>query len=295
MRSRQRRVAFSAAWAALQPRIGAGYTLYRTRARPIRASGSERSAPVSKAVASCEKEEAVQRFVRVQFLAVALSIIVPAGFYACVIAGVVDPLLASNVAVSVQVICWFFVVVAPFLFGGNAPQEVRLAALIVFWGFVTFWAPVMWDLTWVFVHPLVDGSTAEDRWLWYWWMYAVADTRFLNSDPLMLMLETWSGILGFAHLYALTRFCKGEVRRAFYVAASASMVQFYGTTAFFGVEILLGFRNISPDFFSFYVKWWGMNGFWIVMPFVTTAAYLRLLALEDFDAPAVLRRHILGR
>ena len=78
------------------------------------------------------------------------------------------------------------------------------------------------------------------------------------------------------------------------MATSASMLQLYGTTVFFGVEILLGFRNISPDFISFYVEWWGMNGFWLVMPFVTTYAYLRLLALENFDAPAVLRRYVLG-
>jgi hypothetical protein len=234
-------------------------------------------------------------FARLQFLATALSIVVPTTFYVLVIAGAVDPLLASNIALSFQVACWFLIATAPFLFGGNAPWEARLASLLVFWAFVTFWAPVMWDLTWVAVHQLMEGATGADRWLWYWWAYGVADTRFLKGDPLMIVLEVWSGLLGFVHLYALTRLCKGEVRRAFYVATSASMVQFYGTTVFFTVEILNGCQNISPDFFSFYVKWWGMNGFWLVMPFVTTYAYWRLLALEKFDAPAVLRRYVLGR
>jgi hypothetical protein len=42
------------------------------------------------------------------------------------------PLLASNIALSFQVACWFLIATAPFLFGRNAPWEARLASLLVF-------------------------------------------------------------------------------------------------------------------------------------------------------------------
>lgn len=234
-------------------------------------------------------------FVRGQYFLFALSILVPTVCYGLVVAGFADPHRMSYVAASAMVLCWFGIVTAPVAFGADAPGSVRLTAVIFFWSLITVWAPVMWDFTWVFVHHIVNGATADDRWLWYWWMYAVADTRFLHSDPLMIVLEAWSGILGFVHGYAFAQFCRGQVRTAFFYSTVASSVQFYGTTVFFGHEVLLGFRNIEPSFFNFYVKWWGMNGFWLVMPWVTMFAYTRLLADPAYDARAVVRGVLLGK
>lgn len=234
-------------------------------------------------------------FVRGQFFFFALSILLPTVCYGLVILGAGDPHVMSHVAASAMVVCWLAIVTAPVLLSGGATRAERLTAVIFFWSLITVWAPVMWDFTWFLVHRVVDGATAEDRWLWYWWMYGAADTRFLRSDPLMVVLEAWSGILGFVHAYALVQFSRGRVPAAFFVATVANAVQFYGTSVFFGHEALLGFRNIDPSFFSFYVTWWGMNGFWLIMPWVTTYAYAQLLKDQAYDARAAVRRVIFGR
>jgi hypothetical protein len=236
----------------------------------------------------------VPSFVRVQISLLALSIVVPAACNALVLLGSVDPLVASNISGATLVVSWVGLVITPLVLGSGARTAVRLSALLVAWGFVSVWGPVVWDFTWFLLHRTVAGATAADRWLWYWWMYAVADTRFLRADPLMVVLECGSGLLGFAQAYALASFWNGKVRRAFYVSTLAGALGFYGTVVFFAVEALQGFRNITPDFFSFYVKWWGMNGLWLVMPIVAPFAYARLLREPGYDAATVLRREVFG-
>lgn len=233
-------------------------------------------------------------FVRVQMSLLALSILLPAACSVLVLLGSADPLFASNVSAATLVVCWVGLVITPFVLGSGASTAVRLSALLIAWGFVSVWGPVVWDFTWFLLHRTVAGATAADRWLWYWWMYAVADTRFLRSDPLMVVLECGSGIFGFAQAYALVSFWNGKLRRAFYVSTLAGVLGFYGTVVFFSVEALQGFRNITPDFFSFYVKWLGMNGLWLVMPIVAPFAYARLLREPGYDAAAVLRRAVFG-
>lgn len=231
-------------------------------------------------------------FVCVQISLFALSVLVPGACNVLVLLGVTEPMVASNVAASALVVCWVGLVLVPFTLGRGASTAVRLSALVFAWGVVSVWGPVVWDFTWFLMHRVVQGATAADHWLWYWWMYAVADTRFLKSDPLIVVLECGSGILGFMQAYALCSLWKGKLRRAFYVSTLAGALGFYGTAVFFAVEALQGFRNISPDFFNFYVKWWGMNGLWLIMPLVAPLAYARLLNEPGYDASAVLRRQV---
>ncbi len=233
-------------------------------------------------------------FVRVQISLLALSIFIPAVCNALVLLGSIDPLFASNIGGATLVVCWVGLVLAPLVLGGGARTVVRLSALLVAWGFVSVWGPVVWDFTWFLLHRTVAGATAADRWLWYWWMYAVADTRFLHADPLMVVLECGSGLLGFAQAYALASFWNGQVRRAFYVSTLAGALGFYGTVVFFSVEALQGFQHITQDLFSFYIKWLGMNGLWLVMPIVAPFAYARLLNEPGYDAVSVLRREVFG-
>lgn len=228
-------------------------------------------------------------FVRVQISLFALSVLIPGACNILVLLDRSDPLRASNIGATALVVCWAGLVAAPFLFGRRASPVVRLTAFLVAWGVVSIWGPVVWDFTWFLMHRVVENATAADHWLWYWWMFAAADTRFLHSDPLMVVLECGSGLLGFAQAYALRSFWKGELRRAFYVSTLAGALGFYGTVVFFSVEALQGFPNISPDFFSFYVKWWGMNGLWLIMPVVAPFAYARLLNEPAYDPPAVWR------
>ena len=63
----------------------------------------------------------------------------------------------------------------------------------------------------------------------------------------------------------------------------------------FGVEIIKGFENIRPDFFSFYMKFWGLNGFWVIMPFIETYLFLSLLRNPDYDVKETLDTYFRGK
>jgi hypothetical protein len=233
-------------------------------------------------------------FIRVQCIIGIISVAIPGiGFFLAFL-GITDPLITSNVTTGSLIVCWFLMLTAPFILPGSAPITVKFTSIIIFWGLITVIFPIIWDFTWALCHKLVNGATADDPWLWYWWSYAVADTRFLRSDPLMIIVEFWSGILGFVHAYALYVFFKGNIKRAFYIALTAGCMQFYACSAFFGVEVINGFENIEPDFFSFYMKFWGLNGFWVIMPFIQTYFFLRLMRDPEYDVTETLNKYFRG-
>jgi Na+-driven multidrug efflux pump len=107
----------------------------------------------------------------------------------------------------------------------------------------------------------------------------------------MIIVEYWSGIMGFIEGYALYRFLQGDVKKSFNISMTVGCMQFYACTAFFGTEVLVDFANIKPDFFSFYVKFWGLNGFWMIMPMLSTYCYLKVMADPAYDVKAVLNQY----
>ena len=234
-------------------------------------------------------------FVKIQLAFGIISVLIPGIGFIFALLGISDPLFTSNVTTTCLIVSWILMLITPFIVTSREPTTVKFTSVIIFWGVITVVFPIIWDFTWALFHKLVHGATANDRWLWYWWSYSVADTRFLKSDPLMIIIEFWSGILGFVHAYAMYRFFKGDIRQAFHIALTAGCMQFYACSAFFGVEALKGFENIEPDFFSFYMKFWGLNGFWVIMPFIDTYLFLRLMNDPDYDVTETLNKYFLGR
>ena len=234
-------------------------------------------------------------FFRLQIALAIISLLIPTVGWAVVLLDAGDPLLMSNIASAGLVGCWALMMLLPFVFAGSASKNAVYTATIIFWGVITTVFPIIWDFTWALMHKVVNGATAEDKWLWYWWTYSVADTRFLRSDPLMIIVEYWSGIMGFAEGYALYKFLQGDVKKSFQISVVVGCMQFYACTAFFGTEVLVGFENILPDFFSFYVKFWGLNGFWTVMPFLSGYCYWKVLQDPDYQVKQVVNVDLLGK
>jgi len=238
----------------------------------------------------------VPSFVRVQISLLALSIVVPAACNALVLLGSVDPLVASNISGATLVVSWVGLVITPLVLGSGARTAVRLSALLVCVGFCqrvgtgrlgfhlvpASTAPSRW-------------ATAADRWLWYWWMYAVADTRFLRADPAD----------GGARVRVGTPWVRPGLRpRQLLERESAPRLLCVDPRGGAGILRHRGvLRGGSPAGIpkyhsrflpSFYVKWWGMNGLWLVMPIVAPFAYARLLREPGYDAATVLRREVFG-
>lgn len=232
-------------------------------------------------------------FFRIQIAIGVVSLLTPGLAWAAVLWLGVDPLKASNVALPSLVVCWLMLLLLPFVYRGSASKPAVWVATVFFWGLLSTVFPIIWDLSWAILHEWVAGATAEDKHLWYWWAYAVADTRFLRSDSLMIILEYWSGVLGVADGIALYCFCKGRVQRAFAISSVVGLLQFYGCTVFFGTEWMAGFANITPDFYS-YLKFFGLNGLWLCMPLLASVCCWKLVRHGGLDVPEIFRHELRG-
>jgi hypothetical protein len=232
-------------------------------------------------------------FFRLQIGLLVASVCVPGVSYALVLTGAVDPLRASDVALPTLIGLWTLALATPFVVRSDASRHERFTAFILAWLAVAIVFPLIWDLPWALVHGWVDGATAEDRVKWFFWAYAVADTRFLKSDPVMIWVEYCSGLIAFLQIYALHRLWRGDVARACDVSIGASLLAIYGCGVLFGVEVLEGMDDIRPDALS-YIKFWGLNGTWVVVPPIAGFLFLELKQDPRFDARRTIAR-LFGR
>eukprot|EP01094_Clydonella_sp_ATCC50884_P021845 TRINITY_DN4892_c0_g1_i4.p1 TRINITY_DN4892_c0_g1~~TRINITY_DN4892_c0_g1_i4.p1 ORF type:complete len:299 (-),score=62.04 TRINITY_DN4892_c0_g1_i4:65-838(-) len=223
-------------------------------------------------------------FPTAQMALYALSLAVPATMWALVVLERADPQLSAYLTVALVICCWTGILVSPWMDGAATPVQRRFA-IVLYWGLIGGLFPIVWDGTWVIANQLVNGCTAEDRWLWYWWSYARVDTRFLKSDHVMLIVETWSPLLGFAQLYAVHLLISGALEKAERLAWTTGWLQFYGCTLLFGMEVLGGHENITPGWFDCFMGFWLLNGFWIFMPFVACHFMSDLRSASSYAPP----------
>ena len=228
-------------------------------------------------------------FFRLQISLLALSLVIPTVSWALALAGAADPLLLSNIALPSVLACWIAALITPFVFGGDATFEMRATGFILAWAAIAITFPLIWDLPWAILHDWVYGATAEDRWKWFFWAYAVADTRFLQSDPIMIIVEYWSGAIAVIEILFLASFLRNPLVQAMRIFALAGSLAFYGCSVFFASELMNGLANIRPDTVS-HIKFFGMNGMWIVFPAVSYLTMRRLLQSPNYNARVISAR-----
>lgn len=232
-------------------------------------------------------------FFRLQLCWLAFSLAVPTIGLVLALAGLGDPLLLSDIALPGLLACWIAGLLTPFIFGGNASREARLTGFVLLWSAIAIIFPLSWDLPWAILHDWVSGATAADTSKWYFWAYAVADTRFLHSDPLMVIVEYWSGVIGVVEIVFLRSFLVNRLGRAVRFFIAAGCFQLYGTSVFFISEVARNLADIRPDAVS-YLKFFGLNGMWLVVPALSGLALVQLLKNPEYDAAAAVRR-LFGR
>ena len=109
----------------------------------------------------------------------------------------------------------------------------------------------------------------------------------------MIWVEYCSGLIAFVQTYALACLWRGDVARAWDVTTGASLLAMYGCGVFFGVEVLEGMDDIRPDVLS-QVKFWGLNGMWVIVPPIASVLLLELKRDPRYDARVVIAR-LFGR
>lgn len=207
---------------------------------------------------------------------IASAIMIPGAFvtaWTLIALGVIAPMPADKyVSVSLFVGYW----AALFAFvdnrGEHRPLTEKWHEFLVVWLITSGCAELLWELPVVYMKiPYLYQLGAElkpDEWFfWPWWLYAVADTRYMRPHEAQLAHEAMLSHLGFIELLAAYWMVRGKrYKTALGLGVLANWGAFYGNTSVIYLgEILVDFRNIEDGSLGFWLKWFGLNLQWSVL------------------------------
>lgn len=207
---------------------------------------------------------------------IASGIMVPGAFcvaWTLILTGVVAPMPADKyVSISLFIGYW----AALFAFVDNN-GEVRSWAqkwheFLFVWLITSGCAQIGWELPAVYMkveylYQLGSELQSDQLFFWPWWLYSVADTRYMRPHEAQLAHEAMLSHSGFLQILAAYWLAKGKhYKKALGIAALANWGAFYGNTSVIYLgEILVDFRNIEDGAWGFWLKWFCLNLQWSVM------------------------------
>jgi hypothetical protein len=147
----------------------------------------------------------------------------------------------------------------------------RIQSTCFLWFGLTFTTHLTWELGWLVLHDQIVSSP-DSPWAYVWWMYIDGgDGRYATSDPTLVSQEILSvinGVVGFTGL-ALWWRSKGRSATATLLLMSTAVVHLYSAALYFGSEAFDGYPNVDTgSFVDFWIKFWLLNGLWLVIPWV---------------------------
>jgi hypothetical protein len=149
------------------------------------------------------------------------------------------------------------------------PRFESLQGMVMIWFGVTFTTHLTWELGWVLFHESIVASP-DAIWSYPWWAYIDGgDARYASNLGQLITLETLTalvGVLGFGALWLRHR-SNGQNPTATLLLMATAVAHIYGTSMYFGSETLDGFPNVdTTSFVDYALKFWVLNGIWLVMP-----------------------------
>lgn len=184
----------------------------------------------------------------------------------------------------------FFILWLPFIALVDNPGEKprtrveRWSEFGFVWLLVSGVAQTFWELPWFWLDMsgLVHHITEQDRWLWTWWAYGGADTRYITSNPTIAGVEFMAGFSGPVELYGFWLYSTSKTLQqkvaACWIALIIGVGLTYQTGVFFVSEWHVGWANIQQGATGFWLKFVGLNLPWLVAPVFALPAALYELA-----------------
>jgi hypothetical protein len=162
----------------------------------------------------------------------------------------------------------------------------RIQSMCFVWFGVTFTTHVTWELGWLVLHDSIVSSP-DAPWAYIWWMYIDGgDGRYATADPTLVSQEILSvinGIVGFTGL-ALWWRSKGRSTTSTLLLMATAVVHLYSTALYFGSELFDGLPNVdTSSFVDLWIKFWLLNGIWLVMPWIVLYWGKRTLERQSDD------------
>ena len=207
---------------------------------------------------------------------IASAIMIPGAFclaWGLILLGVINPMPADKyVSISLFIGYW----AALFAFVDNAGEQRSWAAkwheFLIIWLVTSGCAQLGWELPAVYMkaaylYQLGSELQPDQLVFWPWWLYSVADTRYMRPHEAQLAHEALLSHSGFFEILAAYWLSKGvHYKKAVGMAILANWGAFYGNTSVIYLgEILVNFRNLEDGAWGFWLKWVGLNLQWSVL------------------------------
>ncbi len=190
-----------------------------------------------------------------------------------------SPIIAADLVGIVVLASYWMFLVAPTL-DTHLSWRQRIDKIAIYWLWVSSITHTTWELAWCFAHPYLHDVGPYDQWSWIFWAYGVADHRYLLSDTFVVPMEWVTSVVGgpmaFISIYWLR---KGKLLWGQAMVCALSIMEAYGTVLYWGTEWANGWQLVDrSNWISWYVKFWGLNGLWVIFPTLTVYASYRWIS-----------------
>lgn len=200
----------------------------------------------------------------------------------------VSHVVASTTLVLLVVCCFLTALALPWLpLPGqrDRTKSERLGAMIIVWVFIALIPRFIWELPWLlFFDEIRAGVQHGSLWTYMWSPILLGgDARYLNGDPLVIVLEWIAFFVGLFEAYALVQFFRNGKRftntQLSFIMAGM-IVEVTLPAVYFGVEIANNLQSMTSPI-EMWVKFVVLNLLWCTMPLVTYFWGVRRLVRQD--------------
>ncbi len=201
----------------------------------------------------------------------------------------VSHVVASTTLVALVVSCFMTALALPWLPLPDQRDRTRwerLSAMVIVWVFIALIPRFIWELPWLlFFDQIRAGVQNGALWTYMWSPILLGgDARYLNGDPLIIVLEWIAFFIGLFETYAIVQFFRNgkrfnSIQLSFIMGGM--IVEVTLPAVYFGVEIANNLQSMTSPV-EMWIKFVVLNLLWCTMPLVTYFWGVRRLVNQDF-------------
>lgn len=200
----------------------------------------------------------------------------------------VSHVVASTTLVVLVVGCFVTALALPWLpLPGqrDRTKSERLGAMVIVWVFIALIPRFIWELPWLlFFEQIKAGVENGALWTYMWSPILLGgDARYLNGDPLIVVLEWIALFVGLFEAYAMVQFFRNGKRftsTQLSLIMAGMIVEVTLPAVYFGVEIANSLQSMTSPV-EMWIKFVVLNLLWCTMPLVTYFWGVRRLVRQD--------------
>jgi hypothetical protein len=169
--------------------------------------------------------------------------------------------------------------------GENRTVQQRVYEFILVWFPVTALTEIWWELPWLILDlfGVMKGAGPDDRWVWVWWAYGEADTRYLTGSSSVWAMELVAVIAGIMFGIAWIGLVRNKAGydaekriRPLFLGLVGCAVSSAVVTIYYVTEFRSGFADIGLGLWEGvvfrFILW---NICWVFAPFISVPLLIK--------------------